>query len=420
MQRILLTLLITALLASGAHAQMPGLCNCWGGVDEDYNWWYLLDYYGYPLENGDWAYAAWVGPDGEIDPPNVHGYPTGDDLLIQHQSGNYLDYGLFYILVTTFAPDDLYDRRPQYGDLIYCRMFDGPKECIRPHNYYGNSQLYEIKYWPEEDFFCLFPGDPGGGHTDTPVHLGGYGDLTIYGGLDTTDMSHWPLTDIDGLRLEDGNLVQLIWAGPDGLVDSMNGLNGRTSGDDRLLADWGIGHGLGESGTGRFEFELCTLEAEPPSQGDVIYLRIFDDCTCTGAHHYGESETHLVAFEPGEVYLSFPDDVPDAVIPNPCFTSVEEWTPHEVSLPVDYALFQNFPNPFNVATEIRYAIPVEGKVSLKVYDIRGAEMATLVDGHRDAGVYSVRWDPGYLASGVYFCRLKTGDFSKTIKMVMVR
>jgi hypothetical protein len=420
MKKTLLALVIVAFVAGSAHAQMPGLCECYGGVDEEMNWWYLLDYYGYPLESGDWVYAAWVGPDGQIDQPNVQGYPTGDDLLIQYQTGDYINYGLFYINVTTFPPDDSYDRRPQYGDLIYCRMLDGPKGFIGPDNYYGNSQLYEVKYWPQEEFFCLFPGDPGGGYTDTPVYEGGCKDLTVYGGLDTTDMSQWPLTDIDGLQLEDRDLVQLIWAGPDGLVDPLNDLNGRPTGDDRLLADWGIGHGFSESGTGRFEFELCTIEAEPPSQGDVIYLRVFNDSTTVGAHYYGESEVHVVAYELGEVYPSFPDDAPDVVISNPCFTSVEEWTHSDVFVPMEYALFQNYPNPFNDATEIKYAIPVEGWVSLTVYDIRGAKITTLVDGHRDAGLHSVHWAPGGLASGVYFCWLESGEFGKTIKMVLLK
>jgi hypothetical protein len=361
-----------------------------------------------------------VGPDGEIDQPNVQGFPTGDDLLIQFQTGNYLDYGLFYINVTTFPPNDPGDRRPQCGDLIYCRMFDGPKGYIGPDNYYGNSQLYEVKYWPQEIFCCLFPGDPGGGHTDTPIYEGGCKDLTVHGGLDTTDMSQWPLTDIDGLQLEDGNLVQLIWAGSDGLVNPLNDLNGRPTGDDRLLADWDIGHGLSESGTGRFAYELCTIEAEPPSQGDVIYLRVFSDSTCMGAHYYGESEVYVVAHELGEIYLSFPDDAPDVVIPNPCFTSVEEWTDTDIFVPMEYALFQNYPNPFNDATEIRYAVPMESQVSLRVYNIRGEEIVVLVDGHRDRGVYSVRWDPGVLASGVYFCRLEAGEFGETIKMVLLK
>jgi len=420
MKRLYPVVVVIFLLASSAHA-WPGLCECWGGYEEGGDWWYLLDYFGYPLECGDWVYAAWAGPDGEIDPPNVHGYPTGDDLLLQHQTQNFIEYGMFWIALTTWPPDDPRDRRPRYGDLVYCRMFDGPESSVRPTNYYGDSQLYAVKYWPHEDFFCLFPGDPGGGHTDTPVHEGGWKEMTVYGGLDTADMSHWPLTDVAGERLEDGDLVQLIWAGPDGLADPLNELNGRPGGDDCLLADWGIGQGVGEPGTGRFEYELCTFEGDDhPAQGDVIYIRVFNSSKCDRSTYYGDSEVHLVACDSGEVYPSFPDDADDAVTANPSFTAVEEWTAPEQKVPDEYVLLQNYPNPFNASTEIGYAIPGGAVVSLKVYDVTGREVETLAEGFRQAGRYTVRWRPTDVASGVYFCRLQAGGYARTVKMVLLR
>jgi hypothetical protein len=425
MKRTFLTVLMLTVLVTNAHAQMPGMCSCYGGMDEEGGWWYLLDYFGHPLEDGNWVYAAWAGPDEEIDPVNVHGYPTGDDLLIRYQTGDYLEYATFWIAVTTFPPGDPADRRPQCGDRIYCRMFDGPEGNIRPHNYYGNSQIYEVKYWPMEEFFCLFPGDPGGGHTDTPVHEGEYKGLTIYGGLDTTDMSYWPLTDAEGRQLEDGDLVQLLWTGPDGLIDPLNEVNGQPTGDDHVLVEWGIGHGVDGVGTGRFEFELCTLEAEPPGQGDAIYLRIFNDSRFARADYYGESGVHIIAYELGEVYFSFVDGTEDAVIANPCFTFREPQDRSEVSLPAEYALHQNCPNPFNASTSIRYQIPQAAGVSLKVFNVLGQEVITLVNERQLAGEYNVTWegrDDGgrAAASGIYFCRLQAGAYAQTVKMVLLR
>jgi len=425
MKKTLLTLLMLTILATSAHAQMPGLCDCYGGMDEEGEWWYLLDYFGNPLEDGNWVYATWVGPDGEIDPVNVHGYPTGDDLLIRYQTGDYLEYATFWIAVTTFSPGDPAERRPQEGDRIYCRMFDGPKENIRPDNYYGDSQTYEVRYWPMEEFLCLFPGDPGGGHTDTRVHEGEYKGLTIYGGLDPTDMSYWPLTDAEGRQLEDGDLVQLLWTGPDGLVDPLNELNGQPTGDDRVLVEWGIGHGIVGVGTGRFEFELCTLEAEPPGQGDAIYLRVFNDSHFARADYYGESEVYIIAYELGEVYFSFIDGTEDAVIANPCFTFIGQQDQSEVSLPVEYALHQNCPNPFNASTSIRYQIPQEVGVSLKIFDVLGQEVIVLADEHQSAGMYEIIWDGRdedgqAVASGIYFCRMQAGEYTETVKMVLLR
>jgi hypothetical protein len=90
------------------------------------------------------------------------------------------------------------------------------------------------------------------------------------------------------------------------------------------------------------------------------------------------------------------------------------------NLPEGYRLSQNYPNPFNPETEIQYAIPRDELVTLRVYNVTGAEVAVLVDGQQAAGSYSVRWKAVDLASGVYFCRLQAGAFSETIKMVLMR
>ncbi len=100
-------------------------------------------------------------------------------------------------------------------------------------------------------------------------------------------------------------------------------------------------------------------------------------------------------------------------------TSVESHTPG-ASLPKKFALHQNHPNPFNGMTEIGYAVPRDAHVSLKVYNILGAEVATLVDGHRQAGVSTVRWDARGLASGVYLCQLEAGEYRETMKMILLK
>lgn len=89
-------------------------------------------------------------------------------------------------------------------------------------------------------------------------------------------------------------------------------------------------------------------------------------------------------------------------------------------MPGRYVLSQNYPNPFNPVTEIQYTIPADEHVSLKVYNIRGAEVAVLVESEQTAGAYSVRWDAREMASGVYFCRLQAGEVGRTIKMVLMR
>lgn len=94
------------------------------------------------------------------------------------------------------------------------------------------------------------------------------------------------------------------------------------------------------------------------------------------------------------------------------------------SIPTAYSLEQNYPNPFNPSTVIRYALPADGHVSLRVFDINGREVATLVDDVQQAGVHEARFDAfargRVLASGVYFYQVKSGSFTQTRKMALVK
>jgi len=89
-------------------------------------------------------------------------------------------------------------------------------------------------------------------------------------------------------------------------------------------------------------------------------------------------------------------------------------------LPSKTRLFQNFPNPFNPTTHLRFEVPGSGAVSLKVYDLLGREVATLVDEVRAAGNYEVRFDAAGFASGVYLYRLQAGDFVQTRTMLLLK
>jgi hypothetical protein len=90
------------------------------------------------------------------------------------------------------------------------------------------------------------------------------------------------------------------------------------------------------------------------------------------------------------------------------------------AMPITYALAQNYPNPFNPSTEISYALPIDAHVTLKVYNLLGQEIVTLVEGERNAGRHTVSWDATDHASGIYFYRLHTDDFSATRKMVFMK
>lgn len=90
------------------------------------------------------------------------------------------------------------------------------------------------------------------------------------------------------------------------------------------------------------------------------------------------------------------------------------------ALPAEYILNQNYPNPFNPSTTIRYSIPTAGRVSLRIYNILGQLVATLVDGYQNAGTYQASFDGSALSSGVYLYRIEAGSFATVKKMLLVK
>jgi hypothetical protein len=90
------------------------------------------------------------------------------------------------------------------------------------------------------------------------------------------------------------------------------------------------------------------------------------------------------------------------------------------AVPTEFALLQNYPNPFNPSTTLRYDLPVDGRVTLRIYDMAGREVATLVDENQKAGYRSVTWQAGNLASGVYLYRVRSGDFTQARKMLLLK
>jgi hypothetical protein len=92
----------------------------------------------------------------------------------------------------------------------------------------------------------------------------------------------------------------------------------------------------------------------------------------------------------------------------------------EISVPLTFTLKQNYPNPFNPSTIIKYQIPKDGLVTLKVYDVLGEEVKTLVNEYKNIGRYEVKFDASELASGMYIYQLKSGEFISSKKMMVIK
>jgi photosystem II stability/assembly factor-like uncharacterized protein len=97
-------------------------------------------------------------------------------------------------------------------------------------------------------------------------------------------------------------------------------------------------------------------------------------------------------------------------------TSLED----ENAVVTDFKLFQNYPNPFNPSTMISYSIPQSSFVTLKVYDVLGNEVATLVNETKSAGKYDINFNAAGLSNGVYFYTIKTDNFTSTKKMLLMK
>lgn len=90
------------------------------------------------------------------------------------------------------------------------------------------------------------------------------------------------------------------------------------------------------------------------------------------------------------------------------------------NIPEEFSLEQNYPNPFNPSTTIQFRIPNASFVNLKVYDILGREVATLVNEEKPVGSYDVNFNASQLSSGIYFYKLRAGNFVETKKMILIR
>jgi hypothetical protein len=99
---------------------------------------------------------------------------------------------------------------------------------------------------------------------------------------------------------------------------------------------------------------------------------------------------------------------------------------NEDKLPASFELYNNFPNPFNPSTTIKFGVPVESKVSVSVFNLLGEKVADLLDEVKSSGTYSLKWDAADHSSGIYICRINSTsisdgkNYSRMIKMMLMK
>jgi hypothetical protein len=162
-----------------------------------------------------------------------------------------------------------------------------------------------------------------------------------------------------------------------------------------------------------------------PLFADTINYELSDSSPCIGAGIDSIEIGSIWYTIPKTCYLGRPRPSPKASNPDigACEsplavpTGLQQFT-NNISL--RYILHQNYPNPFNPSTTIQFDLPMTSEVTLKVFNILGEVVATLVSDRLSAGSYSYEWDASNLASGVYLYRLKAGDYIETRKMILMK
>ncbi|HAB52286.1 MAG TPA: hypothetical protein DCE80_08975 [Ignavibacteriales bacterium] len=124
----------------------------------------------------------------------------------------------------------------------------------------------------------------------------------------------------------------------------------------------------------------------------------------------------LVTLQPGEFKIYTTVKLPT---PEPGLVTEVE-SDFAESIPTEFKVYQNYPNPFNPSTKISWQSPVGSWQTLKVYDVLGNEVATLVNEEKDIGIYEVEFNASHLSSGIYFYKLRAGSFVETKKMLLLR
>ena len=159
---------------------------------------------------------------------------------------------------------------------------------------------------------------------------------------------------------------------------------------------------FGYWGPGKKEF---TVEGIDPNStiGDTLILKV----TKTGGDRVGLIFIHEL--NDGHSYIILPG-------------IINHVTDHEIDdlSSAEFKLYQNYPNPFKQSTTIKYKLSKSDYVTLKIYNLFGQEIETLVDDFRTTGEYELEWNPGSFSSGIYFCRLHAGQFSATNILILQR
>jgi hypothetical protein len=152
-------------------------------------------------------------------------------------------------------------------------------------------------------------------------------------------------------------------------------------------------------------------------RNDAAIISIDGAGTSSEPHSYIFTDNTVV---PGVTYTYTLADVSYANTETKYTDNTVTITVPENDIPTEFALEANYPNPFNPRTVISFQLSAISDVNLSIYDMNGKKVATLVNGSKSAGYYTVDWNASQYSSGIYFYRLQTNGFVDTKKMVLMK
>jgi hypothetical protein len=168
-------------------------------------------------------------------------------------------------------------------------------------------------------------------------------------------------------------------------------------------------------------FAGCDINSNSKQEVLISYQSVFDSIKYTYSHY----DAGTSAFVEDSVVTKFNTDQVTVRMLESTITGIKE-TVLGIVTPDDYTLEQNYPNPFNPTTSIRFSLPLQKKITIVVYDILGNEVKTLINNQEfERGSYEVTWDGtnnfgNAVSSGQYIYSMKYGNFSKSLKMTLLK
>ncbi len=359
------------------------------------------DVEGNTAENGPYDYYIYAPYNYNL--VLYNGYPQSDDFLMAYYFNGdtlgYVDnmdlwcYGVAE--ATLFSPHykNIYEITSKGPVAIYNDDIAAWLASASDNNYalYGDEWLGYQSNWTNG------PHGPGEFHYDVLGITYEYNDVNFNANGDQTNP--YPLTAVEGSLLG-GEVAASVANYGDQLIYNPYAIYG--------ISNW-----------------LDAVDFETDVEVDYTTVPVgATDSKPVAGHRTLAAGNKIVfmAFDP--LYLTS-DSVWYGVTPMSPLIQTCNWFGVPVSvddevIPTEFELSQNYPNPFNPTTVIKYTLPKEANVTLKVYNLVGQEVATLVNANQAQGIYEVTFDASNLSSGVYFYTLNAGNFSVTKKMMLLK